>query len=125
VPGRVDLAVIATHASAIPEIIPPDAVQRMLERESGLLGVPGIRADMRALLQSAAAEANEAVELFVYRIVREMGSMTTAAGGIDACSSSPRGSASMPGRFEATSARSWDGWESSWTKWRTVPTSTE
>ncbi len=61
-----------------------DAVERMLERESGLLGVSAISADMRVLLKSSAPAAKEAVELFVYRIVRETGSMVTAAGGIDA-----------------------------------------
>jgi len=62
----------------------PDTVERMLERESGLLGVSAISADMRALLQSTDSAAKEAIELFVYRIVRETGSMVTAAGGIDA-----------------------------------------
>jgi acetate kinase len=62
----------------------PDAVEQMLERESGLLGVSAISADMRVLLQSTAPAAKEAIELFVYRIVRELGSMMTAAGGIDA-----------------------------------------
>jgi acetate kinase len=62
----------------------PDAVEQMLERESGLLGVSGISADMRTLLQSSAPAAIEAVDLFVYRIVRETGSMAAAAGGIDA-----------------------------------------
>ncbi len=62
----------------------PDAVDRLLEKESGLLGVSGISADMRTLLQSSGPDAQEAIELFVYRIVRETGSMVTAAGGIDA-----------------------------------------
>jgi acetate kinase len=61
-----------------------DAVDRLLEKESGLLGVSAISADMRVLLASAAPEAKEALELFVYRIVRETGSMVAAAGGIDA-----------------------------------------
>jgi acetate kinase len=60
-----------------------EAVDRMLERESGLLGVSALSADMRTLLESRAPAAQEAVELFVYRIVRETGSMMTAAGGID------------------------------------------
>jgi acetate kinase len=61
-----------------------DAVDRLLEKESGLQGVSAISADMRDLLQSAAPAAKEAIELFVYRIIRETGSMVTAAGGIDA-----------------------------------------
>ena len=51
---------------------------------SGLLGVSGISSDMRALLASPDAHALEAVDLFVYRIVRELGSLAAALGGLDA-----------------------------------------
>ncbi|WP_374343380.1 acetate/propionate family kinase [Azonexus sp.] len=57
---------------------------RMLYKESGLLGVSGISQDMRTLLSSHKPEAQEAVDLFCYRIVRELGSLCAAAGGIDA-----------------------------------------
>ena len=57
---------------------------RMLYKESGLLGVSGISQDMRTLLASDKPEAQEAVDLFCYRIVRELGSLTAAAGGLDA-----------------------------------------
>ena len=57
---------------------------RMLYKESGLLGVSGISQDMRTLLSSDKPEAEEAVNLFCYRIARELGSLTAAAGGIDA-----------------------------------------
>ena len=57
---------------------------RILYKESGLLGVSGISQDMRTLLASDKPEAHEAVELFCYRIVRELGSLVAAAGGIDA-----------------------------------------
>ncbi len=57
---------------------------RILYKESGLLGVSGISQDMRTLLASEAPEAREAVDLFCYRIVRELGSLVAAAGGIDA-----------------------------------------
>jgi acetate kinase len=56
----------------------------MLYKESGLLGVSGISQDMRTLLASDSPEAHEAVELFCYRIVRELGSLMAAAGGLDA-----------------------------------------
>ena len=65
------------------EGMPPEAVQRMLYKESGLLGVSGISGDMRELLQSDAPEAAEAIELFVYRIVSEIGSLAAALGGLD------------------------------------------
>ncbi|MBA2780844.1 acetate/propionate family kinase [Billgrantia kenyensis] len=60
-----------------------EAVQRMLYKESGLLGISGISGDMRELLASQASEAAEAIELFVYRIVREIGSLAAALGGLD------------------------------------------
>jgi acetate kinase len=59
-------------------------IEDLLYRRSGLLGVSGIAADMRTLRQSAAPEAAEAIALFVYRIVREIGSMAAALGGVDA-----------------------------------------
>ena len=60
------------------------ALTRLLYKESGLLGVSGISQDMRALLASDAPEAAEAVDLFCYRIARELGSLSAAAGGLDA-----------------------------------------
>jgi acetate kinase len=57
---------------------------RILYKESGLLGVSGISQDMRTLLSSDKPEAREAVELFCYRIARELGSLAAAAGGVDA-----------------------------------------
>lgn len=56
----------------------------LLYRRSGLLGVSGISSDMRALLESPAPEAREAVELFTYRISRELGSLAAALEGLDA-----------------------------------------
>ena len=55
----------------------------MLWRESGLLGVSAESGDMRVLLESENASAAEAVELFCYRAVREIGSLTAALGGLD------------------------------------------
>ncbi len=60
------------------------ALTNLLYKESGLLGVSGISQDMRTLLTSDAPEAHEAVELFCYRIARELGSLAAAAGGLDA-----------------------------------------
>jgi acetate kinase len=58
-------------------------IEDLLYRRSGLLGVSGIASDMRTLRQSKAPEAREAIDLFVYRIVREIGSMAAALGGVD------------------------------------------
>jgi acetate kinase len=60
------------------------ALTKLLYKESGLLGVSGISQDMRTLLGSSAPEAREAVDLFCYRIARELGSLAAAAGGLDA-----------------------------------------
>lgn len=57
---------------------------KLLYKESGLLGVSGISLDMRTLLASDKPEAEEAIELFCYRVVRELGSLAAAAGGLDA-----------------------------------------
>ena len=66
------------------ERLTPDQVERLLDRESGLLGVSGISSDMRNLLGSLAPEAAEAVDLFCYRVAREIGAMAAALEGLDA-----------------------------------------
>jgi len=60
------------------------AVEDLLYRHSGLLGVSGISSDMRTLRASLEPSAAEAIALFVYRIVREIGSLAAALGGLDA-----------------------------------------
>jgi len=60
------------------------ALTNLLYKESGLLGVSGISQDMRELLASPRPEAKEAVDLFCYRIQREIGSLAAALGGLDA-----------------------------------------
>jgi len=59
-------------------------VEYMLYHESGLLGVSGISSDMRILQASEDPRAREAIELFVYRLVKELGALTSALGGLDA-----------------------------------------
>lgn len=60
------------------------AIERLIYKESGLLGVSGLSSDMRTLLQSDDPRAQLAVDLFVYRIGRELGSLAAALGGLDA-----------------------------------------
>jgi acetate kinase len=60
------------------------ALEELLYQQSGLLGVSGISSDMRTLLASTDSRAAEAIELFVYRIGREVGSLAAALGGLDA-----------------------------------------
>ncbi|AOB32538.1 acetate kinase [Bordetella sp. H567] len=59
------------------------AVETLIYKQSGLLGVSGISSDMRALLASDDDRARFAIDLYVYRIGRELGSLAAAAGGID------------------------------------------
>ncbi len=60
------------------------AIEKLIYQQSGLLGVSGISSDMRTLLASNAPGARLAVDLFVYRIGRELGSLAAALGGLDA-----------------------------------------
>jgi acetate kinase len=61
-----------------------DAIESLLYRESGLLGVSGVSSDMRELLESSDPQAKLAIDLFVYRISRELGSLAAALEGLDA-----------------------------------------
>lgn len=61
-----------------------EALTRLIYKDSGLLGVSGISQDMRTLEASTEPAAREAIELFCYRAAREIGSLTMAAGGLDA-----------------------------------------
>ena len=60
------------------------AIEKLLYRESGLLGVSGISSDMRTLLASDDPRAKLAVDLYCYRIRRELGSLVAALGGLNA-----------------------------------------
>jgi acetate kinase len=59
-------------------------VERLLYHESGLLGMSGISSDVRDLLASDSPAARLALDVFVYRARRELGSLTAALGGLDA-----------------------------------------
>jgi acetate kinase len=60
------------------------AIEKLLYSQSGLLGVSGISSDMRKLLGADDPRAKLAVDLYVYRIRRELGSLAAALGGVDA-----------------------------------------
>jgi acetate kinase len=64
----------------------PDEVEAMLYTKSGLLGVSGVSNDMRVLRELSAEnpDAKRAIDLFVYRAAREIGSCIAALGGVDA-----------------------------------------
>jgi acetate kinase len=61
-----------------------DELVDLFYKHSGLLGVSGISNDMRVLQESDDPRAEEAIGLFVYRIQRELGSLSAVMGGLDA-----------------------------------------
>jgi acetate kinase len=60
------------------------AIEKLIYTQSGLLGVSGISSDMRTLLDSEDPRARLAIDLYCYRIRRELGSLAAALGGLDA-----------------------------------------
>jgi len=60
------------------------ALEKLLYKQSGLLGISGISGDMRELEESKAPEAAEAIDYFVYHIVKFVGAYTAVLGGLDA-----------------------------------------
>jgi acetate kinase len=62
----------------------PKDVERLLYRDAGLRGLSGVSNDVRDLLASDAPGARLALDYFVYRIGRELGSLAAAMDGIDA-----------------------------------------
>ena len=62
----------------------PEDTATLLYRKSGLLGMSGLSSDMRTLRQSDTPEAREALDVYAYRIAREIGSLVTAIQGLDA-----------------------------------------
>jgi acetate kinase len=59
-------------------------LEELLYKQSGLLGLSGISNDMRVLLDSNEPRAKLAVDYFVYRVSREIGSLIAALQGLDA-----------------------------------------
>jgi acetate kinase len=60
-----------------------DQLQTLLYKQSGLLGVSAISADMRTLRAKKNQAAEFAIDLFTHRIVRESGAMVACMEGID------------------------------------------
>jgi acetate kinase len=60
------------------------ALTDLIYNRSGLLGLSGISSDMATLLESDDRAAREAIELYCYRIAREIGSLAAALDGLDA-----------------------------------------
>ena len=60
-----------------------EALEDLLYHRSGLLGVSGLSADSRDLLASPAPEAREALDLFTFRIAREVAALANTLGGLN------------------------------------------
>jgi len=60
------------------------AIEKLIYNQSGLLGVSGLSSDMRKLLDSSDPRAKLAVDVYLYRVRREVGSLAAALGGLDA-----------------------------------------
>ncbi|MFM8577025.1 MAG: acetate/propionate family kinase [Limnohabitans sp.] len=58
-------------------------IEQLLYRQSGLLGVSGLSADMRTLRQNGSEAARFAIDLFAHRIVREAGAMAACLQGLE------------------------------------------
>lgn len=87
-------------------------LEDLLYNRSGLLGVSGLSRDMRELLDSDTDGAREAVELFCYRLVRAIGSLAAALGGLDAVVfTGGIGEHAAPVRAEVCHALGWLGLE--------------
>ena len=83
---------------------------KMLYKESGLLGVSGISQDMRTLVASDEPDAREAVELFCYRVVGELASLSATIKGLDVLVfTGGIGENSLPVRHRICELARWQG----------------
>jgi len=80
--GRLDAAVVLYLMRS--RGMSADAVEKLLFRESGLLGLSGVSSDMRELEASKLPAAAEAVTHFVEQVVQHVGSLAAALRGADA-----------------------------------------
>jgi acetate kinase len=81
-PGSLDPGVVLYLQRALG--LPPDAIDRLLWRESGLKGLSGESGDMRALLASRSDDAMLAIDVYVGAVAQAIAAMAACIGGIDA-----------------------------------------
>jgi acetate kinase len=62
-----------------------ESLERLINHQAGLLGVSGISADMKVLLEKREADPNaaQAVEMFCYQVRKYIGALAAALGGLD------------------------------------------
>ena len=58
-------------------------IQSLLYKQSGLLGLSGVSADMRTLRADQGEAAQRAIRLFTHRIIRESGALSACLHGLD------------------------------------------
>lgn len=80
-PGGIDPGVLLYLAGQ--RSMSPAALEKLLYKDSGLLGLSGLSNDMRLLLESRVPRAQLAVDYFVHRVAREIGSLVAVLGGVD------------------------------------------
>jgi acetate kinase len=80
-PGSLDPGVVLYLFQNLGMTVPQ--VEEVLYRKSGLLGISGISNDMRDLLGRREPEARLAVDYFVHRAAKEIGSLAATLGGLD------------------------------------------
>jgi len=63
----------------------PNELDRLLNYESGILGVSGLSSDMKTLIQKSGDESNAAlaIDMFCYYVRKHIGALVTVLGGID------------------------------------------
>ena len=79
--GELDPAVVLHLMRA--EGMSAEAVEALLYRRSGMLGLSGESSDFSDLLASQTPRARFAIDVFVYRVARGIGSLAAALGGLD------------------------------------------
>ncbi len=79
-PGALDAGVIL---HLLNDGMTVEELNHFLYHECGLLGVSGISNDMQTLLASDTVEARQAIDLFCYRVAREIGSLAVSLQGLE------------------------------------------
>lgn len=81
-PGALDPGVILYLFQSLK--LSATEVETLLYKKSGLFGISGISNDMRDLLGRTEPSARLAVDYFIYRAAKEIGSLAAVLGGVDA-----------------------------------------
>ena len=81
-PGSVDPGVILHLFQALGRT--PKDIEKMLYKESGLLGISSVSNDMRKLEASTDPAARLAIDYFVYQAAKHIGALAAVLGGVDA-----------------------------------------